>query len=116
MNDVSTNSPSHLAAGLVGQFDRLPPHSVEAEMCFIACLLLAPDRREEYLGAVRSDQFFQTDHQLIFDSVKEKPSAFSGHVLSKKQASLDGHRLVRGSPHRRLLPSPPAPGLAVDER
>jgi replicative DNA helicase len=51
------------------QFDRLPPHSVEAEMCLLASIML--DERKEVLGELVSiidrESFFQADHQIIFD-------------------------------------------------
>src|SRR5579884_990471 len=60
---------SQLADALAGQFDRLPPHSVEAEMCLLASMLL--DTTREMVGDVSQivdrDAFFQADHQIIFD-------------------------------------------------
>jgi hypothetical protein len=31
---------SQIADALAGQFDRLPPHSIESEMCLLASMLL----------------------------------------------------------------------------
>ena len=53
------------------QFDRLPPHSVEAEMCLLASIML--DERKEVLGELVSiidrESFFQADHQIIYDVI-----------------------------------------------
>jgi replicative DNA helicase len=53
------------------QFDRLPPHSIEAEMCVVASLMLAGDQRRMIFASVRSlidrECFYQADHQIIFD-------------------------------------------------
>src|SRR4029453_4083017 len=54
---------------LAGAFDRLPPHSVEAEMCLLASMML--DESKEIIGQVlqvgQREAFFQADHQVIFD-------------------------------------------------
>src|SRR5688572_28632660 len=52
---------------IAGQFDRLPPHSIEAEMCLPASMMLD----KELIGAARQlvdrEAFYQADHQIIFD-------------------------------------------------
>jgi replicative DNA helicase len=62
---------SQIADAMAGQFDRLPPHSVEAEMCLLAAMLL--DTTKEMVGQIAQivdrDAFFQADHQIIFDVV-----------------------------------------------
>src|SRR6476660_8427301 len=62
---------SQIVEALAGQFDRLPPHSVEAEMCLLASMLL--DTTKEMVGQIAQivdrDAFFQADHQIIFDIV-----------------------------------------------
>jgi len=60
--------PSSLAA----QFDRLPPHSIEAEMAVLGSLMLCGDNDALYAETVNGlskDAFFQTDHQIIFDVI-----------------------------------------------
>jgi replicative DNA helicase len=54
---------------LAKQFDRLPPHSIEAEMCVLASIML-DERKEvlsELISQINRDSFFQADHQIIFD-------------------------------------------------
>jgi replicative DNA helicase len=60
---------SQLADSLQSQFDRLPPSSVEAEMCLLASMML--DRRliADVMLIVDREDFYQSDHQIIFDVV-----------------------------------------------
>src|SRR4029079_3454742 len=50
-----------------GQFDRLPPHSIEAEQCLLASMMLDKEVIGQAVTSVERDAFFQTDHQIIFD-------------------------------------------------
>jgi replicative DNA helicase len=52
---------------LSGQFDRLPPHSIEAEQCLLASMMLDKEVIGQAIQLVERDAFFQTDHQIIFD-------------------------------------------------
>jgi replicative DNA helicase len=49
------------------QFDRLPPHSIEAEMCVLASMMLDKDMIGQALAVITRDSFCQPDHQIIFD-------------------------------------------------
>lgn len=49
------------------QFERLPPHSIESEMCVLASMMLDKDMIGEVVQKVDRDAFFQADHQVIFD-------------------------------------------------
>jgi replicative DNA helicase len=49
------------------QFERLPPHSLESEMCVLASMMLDKDMIGEVVQKVDRDAFFQADHQVIFD-------------------------------------------------
>lgn len=49
------------------QYDRLPPHNIEAEQSLLTCLCLAPKIHDEVRGTITRDAFFQTDHQIIWD-------------------------------------------------
>lgn len=53
--------------------ERLPPHSVESEMCFIASMMLTVDRHKlrELRQALREDDFYQADHQIMFRVIAE---------------------------------------------
>lgn len=57
----------------LNQFDRLPPHSTESEMCVLGSMLICGDDAREVFTTVRSDitreHFFQADHQIIFDAL-----------------------------------------------
>jgi replicative DNA helicase len=50
-----------------GQFDRLPPHSIEAEMCLLASMMLDKEMIGTALQLVDREAFYQADHQIIFD-------------------------------------------------
>src|SRR5271156_6514109 len=54
---------------LARQFDRLPPHSVEAEMCLIASMMLDKEMIGQVVGIVDRDCFYQADHQVLFDVI-----------------------------------------------
>src|SRR5437764_14467514 len=60
---------SQLADVLAGQFDRLPPHSIEAEMCLLASMMIDPtkDVIGQAVQIVDRDSFYQADHQVIYD-------------------------------------------------
>jgi len=52
-----------------GEFDRLPPHSIEAEMCLIASMMLDKDLAVEASGMMRGETFYLTDHSIMFDAI-----------------------------------------------
>jgi replicative DNA helicase len=54
-------------SSLAGQFDRLPPHSIEAEMCLLASMMLEKEMIGSAVQIVDRDAFYQADHQIIFD-------------------------------------------------
>jgi len=58
---------SHLMDPISGQFDRLPPHSIEAEMCLLASMMLDKEVVGEVVQIVTGESFYQADHQIIFD-------------------------------------------------
>jgi replicative DNA helicase len=58
---------SQLAESLTGQFDRLPPHSVEAEMCLLASMMLDKEMIGQIVQIVDREAFYQADHQIIYD-------------------------------------------------
>lgn len=54
------------------QFDRLPPHSVDAEMCVLASMTIAPKDAgviSEIKGIIGKDDFYQADHEIIFSAL-----------------------------------------------
>ena len=54
-------------SSVASQFDRLPPHSTEAEMCLLASMMLDKEIAGQIAPIVDRDAFFQADHQVIFD-------------------------------------------------
>src|SRR3954452_17548422 len=49
------------------QFDKLPPHSIEAEMCLIASMMLDKEVVGNVVQIVDRDAFYHADHQILFD-------------------------------------------------
>src|SRR5918993_4762284 len=58
---------SQIAESLARQFDKLPPHSIEAEMCLIASMMLDKEMVGTAVGIVDREMFYQADHQIIYD-------------------------------------------------
>jgi replicative DNA helicase len=56
-----------------GAFDRLPPHSLEAEMCVLASMMLdvSKDAVGQIVQMVDGEAFFQADHQILFDVLRK---------------------------------------------
>src|SRR5947209_12407661 len=52
---------------LARQFERLPPHSIESEMCLIASMMLDKEMIGEVVQIVDRESFYQADHQILFD-------------------------------------------------
>src|SRR5689334_7196006 len=48
-------------------FDKLPPHSIEAEMCLLASMMLDKETIGDVVQIIDRDAFFQADHQIIYD-------------------------------------------------
>lgn len=49
------------------QFDRLPPHSIEMEMCLLASMMLEKEMIGQAVQLIDRESFYQADHQIIFD-------------------------------------------------
>jgi len=49
------------------QFDRLPPHSIEGEMCLLASMMLDREIIGQSIQLIDRESFYQADHQIIFD-------------------------------------------------
>ena len=52
-------------------FDRLPPHSIDAEMCLLASMTLDKDLIGEAVQRVQRESFYLADHQIVFDALVE---------------------------------------------
>jgi replicative DNA helicase len=52
---------------IASQFDRLPPHSIEAEKCLIASMMLDKEIVGTAVQIVDREAFYQADHQIIYD-------------------------------------------------
>jgi replicative DNA helicase len=54
-------------SSIARQFDRLPPHSIEGEMCLLASMMLDKDIIGQAVQIIDREAFFQADHQIIYD-------------------------------------------------
>ncbi len=52
---------------LATQFDKLPPHSIEAEQCLLASMMLDKEIIGQAVLLVDREAFYQADHQIIYD-------------------------------------------------
>jgi replicative DNA helicase len=65
---------SHLIdSSIAKQFERLPPHSIEAEMCLLASMMLdvTKDAVGQIVQIVDEEAFFQADHSILFKVLKQ---------------------------------------------
>lgn len=51
-------------------FDKLPPHSIEAEMCLLASMMIDRNAAIECLRTIESESFYLTDHKIIFEAIR----------------------------------------------
>src|SRR5256885_7508373 len=60
-------------SAIAKQFERLPPHSVEAEMCLLASMMLdvSKDAVGQIVQIVDEESFFQADHSILFKVLKK---------------------------------------------
>jgi len=88
-------SPGIDSESLGKLFDRLPPHSLEAERALLGCLLLEPGTTTDILGLVSSaEQFYSAAHGLIFQTLIDTYDRHqSGDVVQLTQALRDAGAL-----------------------
>ena len=48
-------------------FDKVPPHSIEAEMSLLAAMMIDREMLGQVVQLVDRDSFYQVDHQIIFE-------------------------------------------------
>lgn len=51
-------------------FDKLPPHSTDAEACLLASMMLHVAVADDVLAMARSDWFYLPDHGALFDAIR----------------------------------------------
>ncbi|HZN69118.1 MAG TPA: replicative DNA helicase [Tepidisphaeraceae bacterium] len=71
------------------QFDKLPPHAVEAEMCLLASMMLDKEMIGQVVQIVDREAFFQADHQIIYDvlvKLYEQNRAIDAVILREELA------------------------------
>jgi replicative DNA helicase len=78
---------------LAAQFERQPPHNIEAEMCLIASMMLDKNVIGEAVQITSREAFYQADHQIIYSILVE---------LWEKGAPIDAV-ILRGELVKRQL-------------
>jgi replicative DNA helicase len=74
---------------------RLPPHSLEAEQSLLGGLMLDQRAWDQVADAVTGDDFYRSDHRLIFGAIRElverdqPPDAVTVSEQLARQAQLD---------------------------
>ncbi len=58
-------------AALGKLFDRLPPHSLEAEMALLGSIILDPQVTADVIGAIRAEHFYSEAHAAVFEALVE---------------------------------------------
>ncbi len=70
-SDTSSRANGTAFGDSVGELiaNKLPPHSIESEMCLLASMTLDRDAIGEVVQKVDRDAFYLADHQIIFESL-----------------------------------------------
>ena len=79
------------------QFDRMPPHDLGAERSLLGSLMLSEDDPVLYAkvgGIIGRDDFFQADHQIVYDALVD---------LRRRRRPIDGVLLCAYLRERGLL-------------
>lgn len=49
----------------------VPPHDLGAEMCLLASCMIDPEERALIMPTIKSADFYQTDHAIVWDAMKD---------------------------------------------
>lgn len=80
------------------QFDRMPPHDIDSELCVLASMMIAPKDSgiiSQVKGIIAGEDFYQADNQIIFEVLVEmdaKEMAIDAVLLS---AELESRTLLQ---------------------
>lgn len=56
-------------AGSMAAFDRLMPHSIDAEMCLLASMVLDKESIGEVVQRIDRESFYLADHQIVYEAL-----------------------------------------------
>jgi replicative DNA helicase len=102
-----------MSLSIASQFDRLPPHSIEAEMSTLASMMLAGEcvMVDEILASTPDEAYFQVDHQIYskiirdlrrdgraIDAVTVREELISRHLLEDVGGNAYLGQIVNSSP------------------
>jgi replicative DNA helicase len=95
------------------QFDRLPPHSLDAEKCLLASMMLEKEIIGLAVQITDREAFFQADHQIIYDVLVKLGkrqlleeiggSAYLGEILNTVPSAAHGEHYARIVREKALL-------------
>ncbi len=97
------------------QFDRLPPHSIEAEMCLLASMMLDKEMIGQAVQLIDRESFYQADHQIIYrragQAVRDRTGRSTRSSCARNWSSGSFWRksAARDTSRRFSTPSPPPP-------
>jgi replicative DNA helicase len=80
------------------QFDRLPPCDIEAEMCLLGSLLRLGDDKAtaaKVRQLVETENFYQADHQAVFDAICRLHDAGKPVDLVSVRAKLEQLQVLK---------------------
>jgi replicative DNA helicase len=76
-------------------FDRLPPHSIEAEQGVLGCILLSPtDNMGECIEKIKVEAFYDLRHQTIYQTLVEMYDLRQGIDLITIHQKLKDRQLI----------------------
>src|SRR6476661_3641995 len=84
------------------QFDKLPPSSIEAEMCLIASMMLDKEVVGQVVQIVDREAFYQADHQILFDilvKLYEQNRSIDAIIVREELAKRQLLEEVGGTPY-----------------
>ena len=70
-----TDSPRRSQTPSAGMLERQPPHNLEAEVNLLGSILLKPDVCDDIANIVRSEDFYDDTHGLLFSHMQEMHNA-----------------------------------------
>lgn len=70
-NVVHISELGRVSARFDGEFDRVPPQDLEAEMATLGGMLLSKDAIADVIEVLRGTEFYRPAHESIFDAIVE---------------------------------------------
>jgi replicative DNA helicase len=91
-----------LDSAAASQLERLPPHSIEAEMSLLGSMMLDKEIVGVAVQVVERDAFFQPDHQIIFEvlvGLFERNQPITAMTVREELLKLQRLEEIGGTPY-----------------